>query len=75
MKTFVCSVLLYRSETWTIEMIEEKKILALEVWCYKIIQKISCIEYTINDTSFQKDKEIKCILKILKSKKAKIIRH
>lgn len=56
-------------------MIEKKKILALEVWCYKIIQKLVVLNIQLMIQVFQKAKEIRSILKILKSKKAKIIGH
>lgn len=40
-KTYVCSVALYGSETWTINRKEKDTLKALEVWCWRKMQRIS----------------------------------
>jgi hypothetical protein len=45
-------VALYGSETWTIKKAEEKKILAFEVWCYRIL-KISWVDHITNEEVFR----------------------
>ena len=39
-KTFVWSTLLYAAETWTISKTMEKRIEAMEMWCWRRVLKI-----------------------------------
>lgn len=48
-KTYVWSVLMYGSETWTISKKMEKKLEAFERWCWRRLLKISWIERTSNE--------------------------
>jgi len=40
-KTYVWSVALYGSETWTINKKEKDMLEALEMWCWRKMQRIS----------------------------------
>jgi len=75
LKTYVWSVALYGSETWTIRKAEEKNILAFEVWCYRRILKISWIDRISNEEVFRRVGEERSFLKALKIRRAKLIGH
>ena len=48
LKTFVWSIMLYGSETWTIGAAEKKRIDAFELWCYHRMLKVSCVDRVAN---------------------------
>jgi len=48
-KTYVWSVALYGSETWTISKKEKDMLEAFEMWCWRKMQKISWIDRRSNE--------------------------
>ena len=78
-KSCICSVALYGSETWTLDKNEERAINAFETWCWIRTLKIKWADRITNDEVFQRAKEERLLLKILKNERhsriAHIIRH
>ena len=58
---------LYGSETWTVGKNEERIINAFETWCWRKMLKITWTDRITNDEVFQRAKEEKLLLKILKN--------
>ena len=65
-KRCICSVALYGSGTWTVGKNEERAINAFETWCWRRMLKIKGTDRITNDEVFQKVKEERLLLKILK---------
>ena len=74
-KCCIWSVALYRSETWTIGKNEEMVVNAFETWCSRKILKIKWTDTITNDEVFQKAKEERLLLKILKNRCHSLIGH
>jgi len=66
-KSCIWSVALYGSETWTLGKNEETIINALETWCRRRMLKTKWTDRIMNDEVFQRAKEERLILKILKN--------
>ena len=64
MKSCICSVVLYGSETWTLGKNEERAINAFETWCWRRMLKIKWTDRIRNDEVFRKVKEERVLLKI-----------
>jgi hypothetical protein len=58
-------VALYGSETWTLRKNEERVVNAFEIWCWRRMLKIKRTN-KINDEVFQRAREERLCLKILK---------
>ena len=56
-KTYVWSVFLYGSETWTILEVDKRRIVAFETWCYRRMLKISYIDRVTNEEVFRRINE------------------
>jgi len=69
-KSCIWSVVLYGSEAWTLGKKEERVINAFETWCWRRMLKIKWTDRITNDDVFQRAKEERLLLKILKN-----IRH
>jgi len=65
-KSCIWSVALYGSETWTQGKNEERVINEFETWSWRGMLKIKWTDRIMNDEVFQKTKEEKLLLKILK---------
>jgi len=65
----IWSVALYGSETWTLGKFEEKVINASETWCWRRMLKIKWTGRATNDEVFQRAKEERLFLKILKNRR------
>ena len=64
----IWSVALYGSETWTVGKNEERAINAFETGCWRRMLKIKWSDRITNDEVFQKVKEERLLLKILKNR-------
>ncbi|KAL1130374.1 hypothetical protein AAG570_013312 [Ranatra chinensis] len=53
-KTFIWSVLLYGSESWTLEEAEKRRIEALKLWCYRRMLKIAWVDKVSNEEVLQR---------------------
>ena len=67
-KSYIWSVALFGSETWTLGKNEGRVVNAFETWCWRRILKIKWPDKITNDEVFQRTKEEKLLLKILKTK-------
>jgi hypothetical protein len=78
-KSCICSVSLYGSETWTQGENEERVINAFETRCWRRMLKKKWTHRIMNDEVFQRAKEESVLLKILKNRRHSwigyIIRH
>ena len=63
-KSCICSVAVYGSETWTVGKNEERVINAFETWCWRGMLKIKWTDGITNDEVFQRAKEERLLLKI-----------
>jgi len=48
-KTIIWSVALYAAETWTLRKADIRRVSALEMWCWRKMEKISWVERITND--------------------------
>jgi len=78
-KSCIWSVALYGSETWTLGKNEERIINAFETWCWRRMLKIKWTARIMNNEIFQRAKEERLLLKILKNRRhswiGQTIRH
>ena len=74
-KSFIWSVALYGSETWTLGKTEEKVINAFETWCWRRILKIKWTDRITNEEVFQRVKEERLLLKMLNNRRYSWIGH
>lgn len=75
LKTYVWSVALYGSESWTMGVRERKRLLAFETWCYRRIMKISWKEMITNEEVYRRVGERRCFLKYLKRRRNHLVGH
>ena len=68
-KKFIWSVAVYGSETWTVGKYEERVVNAFETWSLRRMLKIKLRERIMNDEFFQRAKEERLLLKILKNRR------
>jgi hypothetical protein len=67
-KGYIWSVVLYRSETWTVGKNEERVVNAFETWCWRRTLEIQWTDKITNDEVFQKAKEQRLLLKMFKNR-------
>ena len=67
-KSYIWSVALYRSETWTLGKNEERVVNAFETGCWRRMLKIKWTDRITNDEVFQRAKEGTLRLEIKKKK-------
>jgi len=67
-KICICSVALYGSEPWTLGKNEERVVNAFETWSWRGKLKIKGTDRITNDEVFQRAKEERLLLKILKNR-------
>jgi hypothetical protein len=65
-KSCIWSVALYGSEIWTLGKIEERVVKAFETWCWRRMLKMKWTDKITNGDIFQRAKEERLLLKILK---------
>ena len=71
----IWSVALYGSETWALGKNEERAINGFEAWCWRRMLKIKWTDRIRNDEVFQKLKEERLLLNILKNRSHSWIGH
>lgn len=74
-KTYVWSVLLYGSETWTIGEADRKMIESFETWCYRRMLKISWVDKITNVEVYNRGKTAPCLWSSLKTRRDKFVGH
>ena len=75
LKTYIWSVALYGSETWTIGNQERKSIEAFEMWCYRRILGIKWTDKITNKEVLERIGERMGIWNYLKRRRDKLIGH
>ena len=71
----IWSVALYGSETWTLEINEERVVNAFETRSWRKILEIKWTDRITNDEVFQRVKEERLLLKILQNRRHSWIGH
>jgi len=61
LKTYVWSIMLYGSKTWTISKEEQRRIEAFEIWCYRRMLKISLTDMVTNKEVLERVSERKTL--------------
>jgi len=74
-KSCIWSVALYGSETWTLGKNEERIVNAFETWCWRRMLKIKWTNRITNNEVFQRAKEERLLLKILKNRRHSWMGH
>lgn len=74
-KSYVWSVLLYGSETWTLTAQDKKKIKAMEMWTWRRLLCISWTERKRNEEILRIVEEKRVLLSIIRSRSGKLIGH
>jgi len=74
-KICIWSVTLYGSETWTVGKSEAVIINVFETWCWRRMLKIKWTDRLTNDEVFQRAKEDRLLLKIVKNRRHSWIEH
>jgi hypothetical protein len=74
-KSYIWSVALYGSETWTVGKNEERVVNALETWSWTGMLKIKRTDKTTNDEVFQRVKEERLLLEISQNRLHSWIGH
>uniref|UniRef100_A0A8D8YJ99 Uncharacterized protein n=1 Tax=Cacopsylla melanoneura TaxID=428564 RepID=A0A8D8YJ99_9HEMI len=65
LKTYVWRIALYGCETWTISKIEEARIRAFEMWCYRAMLKIKWQDKITNEEVLRRIGSRRIIMKII----------
>ena len=74
-KTFVWSVLLYGSETWTLGKIERDRLEAAEMWMWRRLTRTSWVEKKSNAKVLEEINEKRMLVKELEKRRIKFIGH
>jgi len=74
-KSCIWCVALYGSETWTLGKNGERVVNAFETWCWRRMLKIKWTNRVTNDEVFQRAKEERLLLKVLKNIRRLLIGH
>jgi hypothetical protein len=74
-KTYVWSVALYGSETWTLGKKEKDKLEAFEMWCWRKMNRIRWIDRKTNEEVLREIGEKRQLMKQIKLRKGRWIGH
>jgi hypothetical protein len=74
-KTYIWSMLLYGSEAWTMTAAEQKRLEAMEMWCYRRMMKIKWTDRITNVEVVRRVGEMKSIMNTLRRRRGKFIGH
>ncbi|KAI5638904.1 reverse transcriptase (RNA-dependent DNA polymerase) domain-containing protein [Phthorimaea operculella] len=74
-KTYVWSIALYASETWTMTQRDRERLEAFEMWCWRRMEKISWTEKKTNDEVLHRVNEKRCLLRTIENRRGKMIGH
>ena len=74
-KTFVWSVFLYGSETWTLGEECKRRINAFELWCYRRMLKIKWTDKITNVEVFRRAKDMACLRTVINKRRNTWIGH
>jgi hypothetical protein len=74
-KCYIWSIALYGTETWTLRKIDLKYLESFEIWCWRIMEEIRCIDCVRNEEVLHRVKDERNILHSIKRRKANLIDH
>jgi len=74
-KMYVWSVALYDSKTWTLSILDKRRMEALEMWTWRKMMKISWREWKSNIEVLNMIEEPRKIIKMMEIRKAKYFGH
>jgi hypothetical protein len=74
-KCCIWSIALYGAETWTLQKLDQKLQESFEMWCWRMMEKISWTNRVRNKEVLQRVKEERNILQRIKRRKANWIGH
>jgi hypothetical protein len=74
-KCYVWSIALYGAETWTLRAVEQKHVESFEMWCWRMMEKISWTDHVRNEEVLLRVKEQRNILHEIRKRKGKWIVH
>jgi len=74
-KCYVWCTALYGIETWTLRTVDQKHLESFEMWCWRRMDKISCIDHVRNEDVLLRVKEKRNILHEICKRKANWIGH
>jgi hypothetical protein len=66
---------LYGAETWTLRKVDQKYLEGFEMWCWRIMEKISWNDRVRNEKVLHRVKDKRNVLRIIKRRKAYRIGH
>jgi hypothetical protein len=75
MKTYIWSMLFYGCEAWTITASEQKRLEAMEMWCYRRMVKIMWTGRVTNQEVLRRAGEKRNIINTLRSRRGKFNWH
>ena len=76
LKCYIWSLFSYGSETWTTKKSTEAKIEAFEMWCYRMMERVSWKEMKTNEEVLRDiGMKEKCLLKMIKKRKLAYYGH
>ena len=74
-KCYVWSVLLYGCETWTMSTTDEKKIEAVEMWCYRRMLKLSWTQRKTNKEVLEMASAERNMITTIRSRQMRFLGH
>jgi hypothetical protein len=74
-KCYIWSIALYGAETCTLRAVDQKQLESFEVWCWRRMEKFSCIDHVRNEEVLFRVKEQRNILYEINKRKANWIGH
>jgi hypothetical protein len=74
-KCYVWSIALYGAETWTLRAVDQKHLESSEMWCWRMMEKISWTDHVRNEEVLFSVKEQRNILNEICKRKANWIGH
>ena len=72
---FFWSIALYGAETWTLRAVDQKHLESFEMWCWRMMEKISWTDHVRNEDVLLRVKEQRNILHEIRKRKANWIDH
>ena len=69
------SVALYAAETWTLTQADNDRIEALEMWIWRIMEKISSMDKVTNEDVLKKVNGSKNMVNVMRQRKRRCIGH
>lgn len=74
-KTYVWSILLYGSETWTIDKRDRARLEAVEMWLWRKMTKTRWVDRKTNERVLEEVGEKRQLMKTIENRKIKLIGH